>query len=183
MATKELLDRIAGDARDRLAAVRAEETKEVVVIRGRLEAEVAKLRGEARTRIERETSLITERQRSQARLDERKTVLAAKWRVIDRAFDQARKRVLESKEYPTAVASIIENHAPGDSTVMLSEADASRLASKLAGRKVEQAAIAGGVVIRQGRQFVDYSLDVTLGALRNELAGELARVLFPEESK
>lgn len=181
MGRDRLIEKIKGDGKEQVAAVNAQTQQRVAEISERLAREVSQLEAQYRERIQRETRLITERARSRARLEERKTLLAAKWEVIDQALSQAGERFVKDPEYASLVKAIVEKHGRGaGSVVRLSERDRAGLGKGLKVKLGEAAPIKGGAVIEVQREVLSFALDDALAALRDRLARELAQMLFPE---
>jgi vacuolar-type H+-ATPase subunit E/Vma4 len=179
MGSEQLLGRIRSDGRDKVARVEAERDREVTGIRERFASEVKELEREFGERIERETRQELERAKSRARLDARKELLRARWQVIGEVFDRAGKQVLDDKEYPRLLEQLVGRFATGDARVRFSARDQERLGKKLGVKTGDSADISGGLVVEQGRQFLDFSVGESLGAIRDELAPKLAQQLFP----
>ncbi len=182
MSTAALVEKIRSDGQARVAGINNNRDKKIAEIEERLANEVNELEQEYQERIERETRLIKERVGSRARLEQRKNLLAAKWEVIERVLESAQTQVLEDEKYPQLIKDIVERYAPSDSVVRLSAADTEKFGRKLGVELGEPAGIKGGVIIekKKQRQILDFSVEETLGAIREELASELAGLLFPE---
>ena len=181
MGSSELIEKIRADGRQRVAEIERERERQVAEITTRRDAEVQTLESEFHERGERETRLIRERARSRAKLDARKVLLAAKWEAIGRVFAAARERIPSDPEYPRLLREIATRHAEPGTVVRLSESDRAKHGPTLGVELGEPAPIAGGVLVVQGRETVDYSLDESLAMLRSELASAIARILFPKE--
>ncbi len=178
MGTSELVEKILNDARARVAALQEEKNQRLAEIRGRVEALKAKLAAENETRIEQTRRAILERVRSQAALEAKKIILAARWEILDLVFNMAREKILSSPEYPSIIRSLVKKYASGEASVHLSPADTKKFGSKLGVKLGEPVAISGGLIVRRGREEVDLSLDAILTQVKEELITELARTLF-----
>lgn len=179
MGTTELLDKIRDDGRKRVAEIEADRDQKVGEVAERGSAEVAELEREWHGRTERETRLIAERARSRARLDRRKALLGARWHAIGQVFDKARDRLLADGRYGTLVKQVAARHAGRDGVVRMSQADTARFGKMLEAEVGEPVEIDGGLIIEAGRQVLDFSLQESLAAIRDELAPELAGLMFP----
>ena len=104
-----------------------------------------------------------------------------KWEAIGRVFAAAQERIPSDPEYPYLLKEIATRHARAGTIVRLSESDHAKYGSTLGVELGEPAPIAGGVIVVQDRQTLDYSLDESLAMLRSELAPAIVRILFPEE--
>ncbi len=179
MGAQELTRKIIADARQRAEALKAEGRAAAASVKERAAAEQAKLAEESRRQTEREAGPIVERARSAARLDRQKRLLAARWQVIDRAVEQAGQAVVKDPSYPDILVALARRHAVPGATLHFSESD-TRLVRGRGVEPGEPVAIRGGLLVRQGKVVLNLSLDELLVSVRNDLASELAKVLFPE---
>ncbi len=178
MGTSELVEKIRSDGRAQVTSVEADRDRAVAEIRARAQAEVGAIESESRVRTERERSAIVERARGRARLEQRNAVVAARWMVLDRVRELAGKKITSDPGYPELVSRLVQKHARPESEVRLSEADTRAFGARLGKKTGKPAAIAGGVLIRTGKQELNFSLSEGLQALGDSLAAELSRILF-----
>jgi len=179
MGKSELVEKILADARTRAACIDAERTRKVAEVEARAEAERNALAAENAERIRRETEIILERARSTARLQKRSAVLTARWQVLDRVIEAAKQRLLADSRYAGMVAGLVKKYAKPGAVVRLSPADTETFGSKLPVAPGKPASIIGGVIIVNGREELNFSLDDSLALVKQELAAELSRVLLP----
>jgi len=179
MGTTELLDKIRDDGRRRVAEIEADRDQKVGEILERQSSEVAELERAWRGRTEHETRLIMERARSRTRLERRKALLGARWQVIGRVFDMARDRLLADGRYGELIRELAARYAGKDGVVRMSPADTARFGKSLKVKIGEPAEIDGGLIVETGRQVLDFSLQESLAVIRDELAPELAGLVFP----
>ena len=165
----------------------------------------AQTQGEAlRRKGEQDAALRRERLVDVARLEARKTLLAAKQDLVGQAFDLALKKLLElpDQEYIALLAKLaVAASRTGREQVILSQKDRSRygkqavtmandmLAKKAGPRAAESAGMltlagesrpmAGGLILRDGRVETNCSFEVLIHLQRDALSAEVARVLFP----
>ena len=165
----------------------------------------AQTQGEAlRRKGEQDAALRRERLVDVARLEARKTLLAAKQDLVGQAFDLALKKLLElpDQEYIALLAKLaMAASRTGREQVILSQKDRSRygkqavtmandmLAKKAGPRAAESAGMltlagearpmAGGLILRDGRVETNCSFEVLIHLQRDALSAEVARVLFP----
>ncbi len=183
MGTVELLDKILDDGRNRVSEIEADRDQKVKEIAEHQAAEVAELEREWHERTERETMLIAERSRSRTRIDRRKALLGARWEAIGQVFDKAREQVLEDGRYGTLVKQLAARHAGKHGVVRMSSADTARFGKMLEAKVGDPVEIDGGLIIEAGRQVLDFSLQESLAAIREELAPELAGLMFPSSEE
>lgn len=178
MGTNELVEKILADGKARVAVIAAERDRTVAETRKRSAAEVAVIESDCADRSRRDRDAIIERARSQARLQLRNAVLAARWRVLDRAVARAQEKVLADPGYADSIVRLVKQHAGPESVASLSEADTRSFGKKLGTTVGEPSPIAGGVMIRTGKEELNFSLAEALVGLRDEHARDLSQVLF-----
>ena len=164
----------------------------------------AQTQGEAlRRKGEQDAALRRERLVDVARLEARKTLLAAKQDLVGQAFDLALKKLLElpDQEYIALLAKLaVAASRTGREQVIFSQKDRSRygkqavtmandmLAKKAGPRAAESAGMltlaeearpmAGGLILRDGRVETNCSFEVLIHLQRDTLSAEVARALF-----
>lgn len=164
----------------------------------------AQTQGEAlRRKGEQDAALRRERLVDVARLEARKTLLAAKQDLVGQAFDLALKKLLElpDQEYIALLAKLaVAASRTGREQVIFSQKDRSRygkqavtmandmLAKKAGPRAAENAGMltlaeesrpmAGGLILRDGRVETNCSFEVLIHLQRDALSAEVARALF-----
>ena len=152
---------------------------------------------------EHDAALRQERLVDVARLEARKTLLAAKQDMVGQAFDLALKKLLElpDQEYIALLAKLaVAASRTGREQVIFSQKDRSRygkqavtmanemLAKKAGPRAAESAGMltlaeearpmAGGLILRDGRVETNCSFEVLIHLQRDALSAEVARALF-----
>jgi vacuolar-type H+-ATPase subunit E/Vma4 len=178
MGTSELVEKILAEGKVRVAAIAAERDRAVAETRKRSAAEVAVIESDCAERSRRDSDAILERARSQARLQRRNAVLAARWQVLDRAVGRAQERVLADAGYADSIVRLVKQHAGPESVASLSELDTRSFGTRLGVKVGEPLSIPGGVMIRTGKEELNFSLAEALSALRDELARDLSQILF-----
>lgn len=164
----------------------------------------AQTQGEAlRRKGEQDAALRRERLVDVARLEARKTLLAAKQDLVGQAFDLALKKLLElpDQEYIALLAKLaVAASRTGREQVIFSQKDRSRygkqavtmandMLAKQAGPHADHTSMltlaeesrpmAGGLILRDGRVETNCSFEVLIHLQRDALSAEVARVLFP----
>ncbi len=180
MGIELLTDKIVSEAREKAEEVLAQAHARTEEIRQSAAKTVAQLEASARESVEKETRAILERARSRVRLQRRNALLAARWRVIDRVLAAGREAVLSDPGYADTLANLVRRYRDHGWSVYISEQD-ERLYGKNLGT-AGRAAISGGAVFKRERVEIDLSLDSVIAQIREELAGRLAQILFPEGS-
>jgi vacuolar-type H+-ATPase subunit E/Vma4 len=178
MGTNELVEKILADGKARVSAIAEERNKAVVETQKRSAAEVAAIESVRAERSKRECEAVLERARSRARMEERNAVLAARWQVLDRAVKRAEEKLLGDPGYADFVTGIVKKYARPESVASLSEADMRAFGARVGARLGEPASISGGVMIRSGKEEMNFALGEALLSLRDELARELSQTLF-----
>lgn len=152
---------------------------------------------------EQDAALRQERLVDVARLEARKTLLAAKQDLVGQAFDLALKKLLElpDQEYIALLAKLaVAASRTGHEQVIFSQKDRSRygkqavtmandMLAKKAGPRADESAgrltlaeesrpMAGGLILRDGRVETNCSFEVLIHLQRDALSAEVARALF-----
>ena len=152
---------------------------------------------------EQDAALRQERLVDVAKLEARKTLLAAKQDMVGQAFDLALKKLLElpDQEYIALLAKLaVAASRTGREQVIFSQKDRYRygkqavtmandmLAKKAGPRAAESAGMltlaeesrpmAGGLILRDGRVETNCSFEVLIHLQRDALSAEVARALF-----
>lgn len=152
---------------------------------------------------EQDAALRQERLVDVAKLEARKTLLAAKQDMVGQAFDLALKKLLElpDQEYIALLAKLaVAASRTGREQVIFSQKDRSRygkqavtmanemLAKKAGPRAAESAGMltlaeearpmAGGLILRDGLVETNCSFEVLIHLQRDALSAEVARALF-----
>ena len=178
MGTNELVEKILADGKQRAAAIAAERDRAVAETRKRSAAEVAAIESDSAERSRRDCDAILERARSRARLEKRNAVLAARWQVLDRAVQRAQEKVLADPGYADSMIRLVEKHARPGSVASLSEADTQSFGARLGTKLGDPLPLAGGVMLRTGKEELNFSLSLALSELRDELARDSSQILF-----
>lgn len=159
--------------------------------RSQAETEAADLRGRSeRAAAEREERLV-----SSAQMDARKTALAARQEMVDKAYALALEKLctLPDEQYIQTVAALLVQAAPdGAGEVIFSKEQRERVGSaavalansRLGGGKLTVSAqtrpLKGGFILSNGRVEVNCSFDTLVRLQRTETAGAVAQQLFPQ---
>lgn len=178
------IDRILGAAKDQ-----AEEIAELY--QGRADAEAAELKARnEKAAAEREDRLV-----SSAQMEVRKTTLAAKQQMLEKAYAQALDKLcsMPDAQYMETVAALLVQAAPkGTGKVIFAPAEKERIgkaAVEMANEKLggqltvaeETRPIRGGFILADGKVEVNCSFDTLVRLQKNETAGAVAKILFPEK--
>lgn len=201
---EKITGQIDADVQKEIGAALDQARAQAKEIEARYESQ-AQTQGEAlRRKGEQDAALRRERLVDVARLEARKTLLAAKQNLVGQAFDLALKKLLElpDQEYIALLAKLaVAASRTGREQVIFSQKDRSRygkqavtmandmLAKKAGPRAAESAGMltlaeesrpmAGGLILRDGRVETNCSFEVLIHLQRDALSAEVARVLFP----
>jgi vacuolar-type H+-ATPase subunit E/Vma4 len=178
MGTNELVEKILADGKARVAAIGQERDHALADTQKRTAAEVAAIESEYAEQTRRASDAILERANSRARMEKRNAVLAARWRTLDRAVKRAEEKLLGDPGYADSVTGIVKRYARPESVVSLSEADTRAFGARVGARLGGPAPISGGVMIRTGKEEMNFALGEALLSLRDELARDLSQILF-----
>ena len=179
------------------ARAQAQEIEDRYASQAQTQAEAIRRKGEQ------DAALRQERLVDVAKLEARKTILAAKQELVGQAFDLALKKLLElpDQEYISLLAKLaVSASRTGREQVILSQKDRSRygkqavtmandMLAKKAGPRAAQTdgmltlaeesrPMAGGLILRDGRVETNCSFEVLIHLQRDALSAEVARALF-----
>ena len=200
---EKITGQIGADVQKEIDAALDQARAQAKEIEARYESQ-AQTQGEAlRRKGEQDAALRRERLVDVARLEARKTVLAAKQDMVGQAFDLALKKLLElpDQEYIALLAKLaVAASRTGREQVIFSQKDRARygkqavtmandmLAKKAGPRAAESAGMltlaeearpmAGGLILRDGRVETNCSFEVLIHLQRDALSAEVARALF-----
>lgn len=179
------------------ARAQAQEIQDRYASQAQTQAEAIRRKGEQ------DAALRQERLVDVAKLEGRKTILAAKQELVGQAFDLALKKLLElpDQEYISLLAKLaVSASRTGREQVILSQKDRSRygkqavtmandMLAKKAGPRAAQTdgmltlaeesrPMAGGLILRDGKVETNCSFEVLIHLQRDALSAEVARALF-----
>lgn len=178
MGTNELVEKILADGKARVAAIGEERDGAVAQTQERAAAEVAAAESDCAEQTRIACDAVIERARSRARIEKRNAVLAARWQTLDRVVKRAEEKVLGDPGYAGFVARVVKKYARPDSVVSLSEADTRAFGARVGAKLGEPVPISGGVMIRSGKEELNFALGEALLSLRDDLARDLSQTLF-----
>ena len=190
-----IIQRIEADAQaelDRVLSAAKEQAEEITELyRSRAEAEAAELKARnEKNAAEREERLV-----SSAQMEVRKASLAAKQQMLDKAYALALDKLcsMPDAQYIETVAELLVQAAPrGAGKVIFAPGEKERIGAaavamaneKLDGQLTvaeETRPIRGGFILADGRVEVNCSFDTLVRLQKNETAGAVAKILFPEK--
>ena len=189
-----IIQRIEADAQteiDRILNAAKDQAEEITELyQGRADAEAAELKARnEKTAAEREDRLV-----SSAQMEVRKTALAAKQQMLEKAYALALDKLcsMPDAQYIETVAELLVQAAPkGTGKVIFAPAEKERIgkaAVEMANEKLggqltvaeETRPIRGGFILSDGKVEVNCSFDTLVRLQKNETAGAVAKILFPE---
>jgi len=189
-----IIQRIEADAQteiDRILNAAKDQAEEITELyQGRADAEAAELKARnEKTAAEREDRLV-----SSAQMEVRKTALAAKQQMLEKAYALALDKLcsMPDAQYIETVAALLVQAAPkGTGKVIFAPAEKERIgkaAVEMANEKLggqltvaeETRPIRGGFILSDGKVEVNCSFDTLVRLQKNETAGAVAKILFPE---
>ena len=193
---EKITQRIAAEANAECMNVAAEGNRRCAAIKAEFEEKAKAAYEAAMAQGRQEIEAQIQRQERNVRLDVKKELLGLKQDLVGTAFLMAREKLLQMprEEYVKFLAGLAAEAASGEEEVLLSEADAAAVgaevvektnaalaaAGKKAGLKLaaETRPLAGGLVLRAGDIEINCSIDALLSLKREELAAQVAGILF-----
>ena len=200
---EKITGQIDADVQKEIGAALDQARAQAKEIEARYESQAEAQAEAIRRKGEQDAALRQERLVDVAKLEARKTLLAAKQDMVGQAFDLALKKLLElpDQEYIALLAKLaVAASRTGREQVIFSQKDRSRygnqavtmanemLAKKAGPRAAERAGMltlagesrpmAGGLILRDGRVETNCSFEVLIHLQRDALSAEVARALF-----
>lgn len=184
--------RIRQDGSDEIAAIQAEAEGRVRSIRADFRAQIVQMEAEAAERRARTVAERLERLGGSAEMERRQLLLAAKQGCIDEAFARAAQalRDLPRQDYVALLARLAAENGSGDEELVLSAADRDAVGPAVVAAanalkpgaaftlSSESRDLSGGLVLKRGPVEVNCTFDTRLRQLRQEMATDVAQILF-----
>lgn len=173
--TKKILD----EAEARKQEIAHQYEPKIFALKKQTEIEIKAIEQNFAQRQEMETQSILERAITEAYLEQKKQLLAEKWKIINEIFDTAAQKFVLLPCYPQILKYLIELRNEKNSEIIIAQNDALKLRELFPNHKfTETSTIKGGVIIKSAKIEKNFSLDATLKLLQDELIIELAKILF-----
>ena len=181
---------IQRDGQAEVDAILAETGKRIEVAQAGYRAQARQLTADAQAKRERAVADRLERLAGSADMERRQMLLGAKQACIDEAFDRAARalRSLPREEYIALLARTAASAGAGDEEIVLSAADREQVGQAVVDAANANGAaftlsdetreLGGGLVLKRGKVEVNCAFETQLRQLRQEMASDVARVLF-----
>ena len=195
MDAKAILDRIEQDARGSASSTLDEAQKRADSLREASEERIRQQKENALSRAQADGALMRERMLRMAELEDKKTLLAAKKGVMDKAFDDALGLMekMDAGKMRSFLLSLAVQVADGDETLMVGQENAAwfddsflskanemlRAAGKPGALKKSAVSVPGvGFALQKSGTQVNCTMEALLAQNRTTLETDVARVLF-----
>ncbi len=194
---EKIVGRIDQDAQAEIDAVMAKAQAQADEIQARYAAQAGAVSDEVLQRGQRAAAQQEARLASSAQMEAKKRLLAAKQEMLDAAFDAALQQLLSlsADAYVELLAKLaVRASASGTEQIILSQVDRKPYGVKVATRanqlleaagktgsltlSTESGAFQGGLLLSDGDVEVNCTFETLIRLARNEIAGEVAKVLF-----
>ncbi|MBQ2061703.1 MAG: V-type ATP synthase subunit E [Oscillospiraceae bacterium] len=189
---EKITERIARDGQAEVDAILAEAGKRIEVAQAGFQAQAAQMTADAEDKRQRDVAERLERQAGSADMERRQMLLSAKQGCIDEAFAKAADalRALPRDEYISLLAKLAADNGADGQELILSAADHDAVGEAVvaAANALKPGAaftlsdetrdLGGGVVLKKGPVEINCAFETMLRQLRQELASDVAHVLF-----
>jgi V/A-type H+-transporting ATPase subunit E len=191
---EKIAGRINEDAQREIDEITAQAKAEADAITARYQAQADKESADILARGKQNAEERVERLASVAQLEAKKMTLAAKQFVLDEAFDEALKQLTElpQEKYVALLAALaVKGARSGKEKLIFSPTDRNRYGVKVAAKangalgekgnltlSEETRDIRGGLLLSDGDVEVNCAFETLVRLSRNQIAGEVAKVLF-----
>lgn len=188
--------RIDADEQAVIDSLLAAAKEQAAQIDARFQAQADAETADLRARNERNAAQHEERLVGVTELEARKSALTMRGEMVDRAFALALKKLctLPNEQYTKIISGMLVKAAPdGKGTVLFSDKDRARIgeravaeANRLLGSSgaltlsKETRPLQGGFVLVRGKVEVNCEFETLIRLAKSEMAGEIAKSLFPE---
>jgi len=192
---EKILQRIDSEAQSEVDAILAKAKQEAADAEAKASAEAEKLAADIDARGDKDAAEREERLVSVAQMEARQKILAAKQEVMEEAFTGALDKLCGApdEEYAALCAGLLVKAAPGgkgEAVFAKDRQNAGRMAVEAANKALgggslklspETRPIKGGFILLSGNVEVNCSFETLVRLQRSEAAGDVARLLFPED--
>jgi len=189
---EKITERIRRDGQAEADAILAEAGKRIETAQAGFKAQAAQLTADAEAKRQRAVADRLERLQSSADMERRQMLLAAKQGCIDEAFAKAADalRGLPEDAYVALLAKLAADNGTGVEELVLSAADHDAIGDAVVSAanaakpgaaftlSPETRELNGGLVLKKGPVEVNCAFDTQLRQLRQELASDVAHILF-----
>lgn len=189
---EKITERIRRDGQAEADAILAEAGKRLEVAQAGFSDQAAQMLADAEEKRQRDTAERLERLAGSADMERRQMLLGAKQACIDDAFVKAADalRALPREEYVALLAKLAADNGAGAEELILSAADHDAIGQAVVSAanaakpgaaftlSAETRELGGGLVLKKGPVEINCAFDTTLRQLRQELASDVAHVLF-----
>lgn len=188
--------RIDADEQAAIDSLLAAAKEQAAQIDARFQTQADAERTDLHARNERNAAQHEERLIGVAELEARKSALAVRGGIVDKAFDRALDKLcaLPDEQYVSVVSSMLTKAAPdGKGTVLFSERDRAHIgeravaeANRMLGNigaltlSPKTRPLRGGFVLVHGKVEVNCGFETLIRLAKGEMAGEIAKILFPK---
>ena len=189
---EKITERIRAEGAAELAAIRAEGASHAEEIAASYRHEAQEIDQKAAAERNAAAKQRRERLQSAAAMEGRQAQLACKQQCIDEAFRQAGEalRSLPEAEYTALLARLAASNGDGTEELVLSPDDRARVGAAVTAQanalkpgaaftlSDETRALEGGLILKKGRVERNCAFDTQLRLLRQEMASQIAQILF-----
>lgn len=190
-----IVKKIADDAKLSAEQKIAEAQQEAQQIVSDYQAQADKIMQDAQTQAQKQASVIAERVESQSRLIRRNLMLQYKREAIEQAFQKSLEVLCaqDADKQVTLLSDAAVKYLSADAKVILNEKDKAAFGEKLVSeisRKLQAAnknysvslsadagSMQGGMILAEGSIETNLSYEILVKNIRDELEGEVAKVL------
>jgi vacuolar-type H+-ATPase subunit E/Vma4 len=182
MGIERLTRKIIEEAEKERERIKRDYEEKIAALEREIEEERERLRREGREKIKREMEGIRRKEVAEKRLKEQSRILMEQWALIRKVLAEVKKEFRTKViNYPELLRKIIERFAsPGD-TITFASDDLPLFQNQFPELKKENSNhLSAGVVIKKEKEEIDFSLESTLEAMKEEIILGFKEVLEVE---
>ena len=189
---EKIQDRIRNDAQREINTLREDSERHAGEIIAEFQHQADKLLRESQEKSDKAAQDREVRLQGSAAMEGRQCLLAEKQQCIDEAFRKAREELnaLDETAYIRLLAQLASRTGQGSEEIVLSKADRDKVGQAVVTAanamkpgaaftlSAETRELGGGLVLKDGRVEHNCTFDTILSALRQDMASEIANILF-----
>lgn len=195
MGIEKITSKIIEDAEMQARSIAEEAQKQADEILNRAENEAEQKIGDAERRGKEDKQKVISRRKSVADIDSRKMLLQTKQEKLEACFTEAARRAaeLDEAEYVTFLTGIVEETGLHRGEIILNARDRKAVGKQLLERLKkndgqseftladETRDFSGGLMLRDGKVYINGTIESFAKEAREELAEKAAEILFREQ--
>ena len=188
MGVENITARILQEARDEALKTEQEAKASEAAILENASRDASAIEADLAARAREDAGILKERRRSVAELEARKMRLAMKQETIEETFEEALKAMenMDRKDYTAYIKKQLDSYRTEGGEILLNARDRSEIGDEIRAAvsgsalslSEETTDIRGGFILKQGRVYINASLEKLLETEKKQITAQVAGILF-----